>query len=144
MSQTYTGTGSSDADFMTDEYRVTKGSTGANYENGEFVYGVQAWYNPVTNQIFTEDIDQAGGGRIYLTGAIANTNANGGKLVVLDGGSNYELKVRSIILTTLPLSLAALMPILLKDRLLLTIPAAARPLLLYIPIISRTKINWKE
>lgn len=91
MSQTYTGTGSSDADFMTDEYRVTKGSTGANYENGEFVYGVQAWYNPVTNQIFTEDIDQAGGGRIYLTGAIANTNANGGKLVVLDGGSNYEL-----------------------------------------------------
>ena len=91
MSQTYTGTGSSDADFMTDEYRVTKGSTGAYYENGEFVYGVQAWYNPVTNQIFTEDIEQAGGGRIYLTGAIANTNANGGKLVVLDGGSDYVL-----------------------------------------------------
>lgn len=91
MSRTYTGTGSSDADFMTNEYRVTKGSTGAYYENGEFVYGVQAWYNPVTNQIFTEDIDQAGGGRIYLTGAIANTNANGGKLVVLDGGSDYEL-----------------------------------------------------
>lgn len=91
MSQTYTGTGSSDADFMTNEYRVTKGSTGAYYENGEFVYGVQAWYNPVTNQIFTEDIDQAGGGRIYLTGAIANTNANGGKLVVLDGGSDYVL-----------------------------------------------------
>lgn len=91
MSQTYTGTGSSDADFMTNKYRVTKGSTGAYYENGEFVYGVQAWYNPVTNQIFTEDIDQAGGGRIYLTGAIANTNANGGKLVVLDGGSDYEL-----------------------------------------------------
>lgn len=77
--------------YMTNEYRVTKGSTGAYYENGEFVYGVQAWYNPVTNQIFTEDIDQAGGGRIYLTGAIANTNANGGKLVVLDGGSDYVL-----------------------------------------------------
>lgn len=79
------------SDYMTDEYLVTSGSTGAYYENGEFVYGVQAWYNPVTNQIFTEDIEQAGGGRIYLTGAIANTNANGGKLVVLDGGSNYEL-----------------------------------------------------
>ena len=77
--------------YMTNEYRVTEGSTGAYYENGEFVYGVQAWYNPDTNEIFTEDIDQAGGGRIYLTGAIANTNANGGKLVVLDGGSNYEL-----------------------------------------------------
>ena len=93
MNQTYTGTGSSDADFMTDEYLVTDGTTGAYYdsEKGEFVYGVQAWYNPVTNQIFTEDIEQAGGGRIYLTGAIANTNANGGKLVVLDGGSNYDL-----------------------------------------------------
>lgn len=93
MSQTYTGTGSSDADFMTNEYLVTDGTTGAYYDKttGQFVYGVQAWYNPVTNQIFTEDIEQAGGGRIYLTGAIANTNANGGKLVVLDGGSNYDL-----------------------------------------------------
>lgn len=93
MSQTYTGTGSSDADFMTHEYLVTDGITGAYYDSkkGEFVYGVQAWYNPVTNQIFTEDIEQAGGGRIYLTGAIANTNAKGGKLVVLDGGSNYDL-----------------------------------------------------
>lgn len=93
MSQAYTGTGSSDADFMTDEYLVTDGTTGAYYDKttGQFVYGVQAWYNPDTNEIFTEDIDQAGGGRIYLTGAIANTNANGGKLVVLDGGSNYEL-----------------------------------------------------
>ncbi len=93
MSQTYTGTGSSDADFMTYEYLVTDGTTGAFYDSkkGEFVYGVQAWYNPTTNQIFTEDIDQAGGGRIYLTGAIANTNANGGKLVVLDGGSDYTI-----------------------------------------------------
>lgn len=82
-----------DSKYMTYEYLVTNGSTGAYYdsEKGEFVYGVQAWYNPTTNQIFTEDIDQAGGGRIYLTGAIANTNANGGKLVVLDGGSNYKL-----------------------------------------------------
>lgn len=79
------------SDYMTDEYLVTSGSTGAYYENGEFVYGVQAWYNPVTNQIFTEDIEQAGGGRIYLTGAIVNTNASGGKLVVLDGGSTYDI-----------------------------------------------------
>ena len=93
MNQTYTGTGSSDADFMTDEYLVTSGSTGAYYDEDakQFVYGVQAWYNPDTNEIFTEDIEQAGGGRIYLTGAIANTNAKGGKLVVLDGGSDYVL-----------------------------------------------------
>lgn len=76
---------------MTDTYLVTKGTSGAVYENGKFVYNIKAWYNPETNEIFTEDIDQAGGGRIYLTGAIANTNKGGGKLVVLDGGSNYDI-----------------------------------------------------
>lgn len=80
-------------DFMTEDWMVTDGQSGAYYDEGTdtFVYGIQAWYNPITNEIFTEDIEQAGGGRIYLTGAIANTNANGGKLVVLDGGSNYEI-----------------------------------------------------
>ena len=77
--------------YMTDDYLVTLGESGAAYENGEFVYNIKAWYNPETNEIFTEDIEQAGGGRIYLTGAIANTNANGGKLVVLDGGSKYTI-----------------------------------------------------
>lgn len=85
--------------YMTDDYLVTLGESGAVYENGKFVYNIKAWYNPETNEIFTEDIEQAGGGRIYLTGAIANTNTNtntntnsqegGGKLIVLDGGSNY-------------------------------------------------------
>lgn len=77
--------------YMTDDYLVTLGESGAVYENGKFVYNIKAWYNPETNEIFTEDIEQAGGGRIYLTGAIANTNSQegGGKLIVLDGGSNY-------------------------------------------------------
>lgn len=81
-------------DFMTDTWRVTAdGQSGAYYDEDSktFVYGIQAWYNPITNEIFTEDIEQAGGGRIYLTGAIANTNASGGKLVVLDGGSDYTI-----------------------------------------------------
>lgn len=77
--------------YMTDTYLVTAGTSGAVYENGKFVYNIKAWYNPETNEIFTEDIEQAGGGRIYLTGAIANTNKDGGKLVVLDGGSNYDI-----------------------------------------------------
>ena len=78
---------------MNNTWLVTAGETGAYYDTtkGEFVYGVQAWYNPITNEIFTEDIEQAGGGRIYLTGAIANTNKGGGKLVVLDGGSKYTI-----------------------------------------------------
>lgn len=77
--------------YMTDDYLVTLGESGAVYENGKFVYNIKAWYNPETNEIFTEDIEQAGGGRIYLTGVIANTNSQegGGKLIVLDGGSNY-------------------------------------------------------
>ena len=87
-----TATGTSDySQYMTDTYLVTKGTSGAVYENGKFVYNIKAWYNPETNEIFTEDIEQAGGGRIYLTGAIANTNSGGGKLVVLDGGSNYDI-----------------------------------------------------
>lgn len=82
-----------DSNFMTDDYLVTDGSSGAVYDETtkQFVYNIRAWYNPTTKQIFTEDIEQAGGGRIYLTGAIANTNASGGKLVVLDGGSNYDI-----------------------------------------------------
>lgn len=82
-----------DAQFKTNEYLVTTEKNGAYYDNNtrKFVYGVKAWYNPTTGQIFTEDIEQAGGGRIYLTGAIANTNAGGGKLIVLDGGSNYDI-----------------------------------------------------
>lgn len=83
-----------DAQFKTDEYLVTDiKKSGAYYDDttGKFVYGIKAWYNPTTGQIFTEDIEQAGGGRIYLTGAIANTNASGGKLIVLDGGSDYYI-----------------------------------------------------
>ena len=82
-----------DAKFKTNEYLVTTEKNGAYYDDttGKFVYGIKAWYNPTTGQIFTEDIEQAGGGRIYLTGAIANTNASGSKLIVLDGGSDYYI-----------------------------------------------------
>lgn len=93
MNSAASGAAQPDSNFMTDAYLVTDGSSGAVYDETtkQFVYNIRAWYNPTTNQIFTEDIEQAGGGRIYLTGAIANTNASGGKLVVLDGGSNYDI-----------------------------------------------------
>lgn len=93
MNSAASGAAQPDSNFMTDAYLVTDGSSGAVYDETtkQFVYNIRAWYNPTTNQIFTEDIEQAGGGRIYLTGAIANTNASGGKLVVLDGGSNYNI-----------------------------------------------------
>lgn len=93
MNSAASGAAQPDSNFMTDDYLVTDGSSGAVYDETtkQFVYNIRAWYNPTTNQIFTEDIEQAGGGRIYLTGAIANTNASGGKLVVLDGGSNYNI-----------------------------------------------------
>ena len=113
---------------MTDDYLVTLGESGAVYENGKFVYKIKAWYNPETNEIFTEDIEQAGGGRIYLTGAIANTNSQegGGKLIVV--------MKRQI---TLPLSLAALMQKQLTAILKLTIPVPKKLLPPFILIIFR-------
>ena len=84
-------TGSEDKDFMTSDWLVTKADkAGVIYENGKFVYNVKAWYNPKTGEIFTEDIDQSGGGRINIVGAVASTG--NGKLVALDGGANVTIK----------------------------------------------------
>lgn len=75
------------ADFRTDAWLVTSGETGAVYDStkGKYVYNVKAWYNPITKEIITEDIDQSGGGRIHIMGAVASTG--GGQLVALDGGA---------------------------------------------------------
>lgn len=84
-------TGSEDKDFMTSDWLVTKADkAGVVYENGKFIYNVKAWYNPKTGEIFTEDIDQSGGGRINIVGAVASTG--NGKLVALDGGANVTIK----------------------------------------------------
>lgn len=80
--------------YRSDAYLVSSKS-GAEYENGKFVYKIKAWYNPYTQEIFTEDIDQSGGGRIYLTGAIANTNSKGGKLLALDGGATIDIDTKA-------------------------------------------------
>ncbi len=79
-----------DKNFMNDTWLVSKGDSGAVYENGEYVYNVRAWYNPHTQEIITEDIDQSGGGRIHIVGAIASTG--GGRLVALDGGAEVTIK----------------------------------------------------
>ena len=79
------------ADFRTDAWLVTSGETGAVYDStqGKYVYNVKAWYNPITKEIITEDIDQSGGGRIHIMGAVASTG--GGQLVALDGGANVTI-----------------------------------------------------
>lgn len=83
-----------DEAYMSETYLLTSGN-GAVYDASEdvdaFVYKVKAWYNPATNTIFTEDIEQSGGGRIYLSGAIANTNVEGGKLIALNGAADVTL-----------------------------------------------------
>lgn len=85
--QDYTGV----ADFRTDAWLVTSGETGAVYDStkGKYVYNVKAWYNPITKEIITEDIDQSGGGRIHIMGAVASTG--GGQLVALDGGADVTI-----------------------------------------------------
>ena len=91
LKKEYSGFDTEDSKFMSDEWLVTA-SNGVEYDkvNKKYVYNVKAWYNPTTGQIFTEDIDQSGGGRIYLTaGKIASTG--GGKLIALDGGANINI-----------------------------------------------------
>lgn len=74
------------------DYRISDGN-GFVYNEAEhkYEYQIEAWYNPATGTIITEDVEQSGGGRIYLSGAIANTNSSGGKLVALDGGANINI-----------------------------------------------------
>ncbi|WP_293839140.1 hypothetical protein [uncultured Phascolarctobacterium sp.] len=74
------------------DYRISDGN-GFVYNDAkhQYEYQIEAWYNPATGTIITEDVEQSGGGRIYLSGAIANTNRSGGKLVALDGGANINI-----------------------------------------------------
>lgn len=74
------------------DYRISDGN-GFVYNDAkhQYEYQIEAWYNPATGTIITEDVEQSGGGRIYLSGAIANTNSSGGKLVALDGGANINI-----------------------------------------------------
>lgn len=74
------------------DYRISDGNGFVyNEDKHQYEYQIEAWYNPATGTIITEDIEQSGGGRIYLSGAIANTNRSGGKLVALDGGAAINI-----------------------------------------------------
>lgn len=74
------------------DYRISDGNGFVyNEAKHQYEYQIEAWYNPATGTIITEDIEQSGGGRIYLSGAIANTNRSGGKLVALDGGAAINI-----------------------------------------------------
>lgn len=74
------------------DYRISDGNGFVyNETKHQYEYQIEAWYNPATGTIITEDIEQSGGGRIYLSGAIANTNSSGGKLVALDGGAAINI-----------------------------------------------------
>lgn len=74
------------------DYRISDGNGFVyNEAKHQYEYQIEAWYNPATRTIITEDIEQSGGGRIYLSGAIANTNSSGGKLVALDGGAAINI-----------------------------------------------------
>lgn len=74
------------------DYRISDGNGFVyNEAKHQYEYQIEAWYNPATGTIITEDIEQSGGGRIYLSGVIANTNSSGGKLVALDGGAAINI-----------------------------------------------------
>ena len=82
-----------DSEFMNDKYLVSEGN-GAHYNTADRIYdyNIRAWYNPTTDTVFTEAIDQSKGGRIVLEGVIASTG--GGKLVALNGGGRYDINTQ--------------------------------------------------
>ena len=70
-----------------DQYLLTDGLDFVG-SDGNWHKNCKAWYNPVTDQIVLDDISPKGG-RIYLTGKIANTG--GGKLRAVDGSVGIDI-----------------------------------------------------
>ena len=73
-------------DVKTQTYQISQG--GYELKNGQYVWKVGAWYDPVNDRVIIDDITPEGG-HIYLTGKIASTG--GGKLLVVDGQATVNV-----------------------------------------------------
>ena len=74
-------------DVKTSAYQIVEGGYELN-DQGQYVWKVGAWYDPLNDRVVIDDITPQGG-HIYLTGKIANTG--GGKLVVADGHATVSV-----------------------------------------------------
>ena len=74
-------------DVKTSAYQIVEGGYEKN-DQGQYVWKVGAWYDPLNDRVVIDDITPQGG-HIYLTGKIANTG--GGKLIVADGHATVSV-----------------------------------------------------
>ena len=74
-------------DVKTSAYQIVEGGYELN-DQGQYVWKVGAWYDPLNDRVVIDDITPQGG-HIYLTGKIANTG--GGKLIVADGHATVSV-----------------------------------------------------
>ena len=68
-------------------YKVTEGGAVANAD-GSFRYGVEVYYDPLSERLVTEAIETTGG-KIHLTGRVISTG--GGKIFAADGGAEISI-----------------------------------------------------
>ena len=65
-----------------ERYLVNGGGSYYNADRGVWEYEVKVYYNPSTQKLLTESVNP-GGGKIYITGALASTTGTG-RLVAMD------------------------------------------------------------
>lgn len=88
IKQAWQNAGSPEAfDVKTSTYQIVEGGYELN-DQGQYVWKVGAWYDPLNDRVVIDDITPQGG-HIYLTGKIANTG--GGKLIVADGHATVSV-----------------------------------------------------
>ena len=88
IKQAWQNAGSPEAfDVKTSAYQIVEGGYEKN-DQGQYVWKVGAWYDPLNDRVVIDDITPQGG-HIYLTGKIANTG--GGKLIVADGHATVSV-----------------------------------------------------
>ena len=73
-----------------DDYLICGGQSRYDADLGRYVYDVSVWYDPVNQRVVLEDIDPKGG-KVYITGQIANTG--GGQILAADGRASVNINV---------------------------------------------------
>ena len=77
-----------------ERYLVNGGGSYYNADRGVWEYEVKVYYNPSTQKLLTESVNP-GGGKIYITGALASTTGTG-RLVAMDGTPEISIDTTQV------------------------------------------------
>lgn len=77
-----------------ERYLVNGGGSYYNADRGVWEYEVKVYYNPSTQKLLTESVNP-GGGKIYITGALASTTGTG-RLVAMDGTPTISIDTTQV------------------------------------------------